>query len=90
MTGFIFTSEKVGGFPNLDLEDYCLFAGNKIPHPRETRQDLPRWIRERLSCYSRRGPPVQAKKLLGIGGAASDHILLWAGISILSLYARCW
>jgi len=32
MTGFIFASERLGGFPNLDLEDYCPFADNKIPH----------------------------------------------------------
>lgn len=42
MTGFIFTSERLGGFPNLDLEDYCPFADNKIPHPGEDEARPPR------------------------------------------------
>lgn len=88
MTGFIFTSEKLGVFPNLDWEDYCPFADNKIPPAQGRKHETSQGGLGSacLVCNCESGPPVQPKNLLGIGGegrrqggCSEPHLLLgWA------------
>lgn len=90
MTGFIFTSEKLGVFPNLDWEDYCPFADNKIPPAQggkgQTSQGgLGSACLVVVQCSPRNCWELEVK---AEGRVAAMNHTFWAGIFILSLRAR--